>query len=93
MSEVIFFVVIIQANSDIYFFMAWQPVAGLGHLYEIPWSHSDTPLSVRFFWTCDRHVSETVTYTTRNTHKWQTSWLRRDLNPKFQQASGCKPFP
>jgi hypothetical protein len=76
-----------------FFFMAWQPVAGLGHLYEIPWSHPDTPLSVRFFWTCVRHVSETATYTTRNTHKWQTSCLRRDSNPKFQQASDRKPFP
>lgn len=83
----------LSRQIPIFFFMALQPVAGLGHLYEIPWSHPDTPLSVRFFWTCVRHVSETATYTTRNTHKWQTSCLRRDSNPKFQQASGRKPFP
>jgi hypothetical protein len=31
--------------------------------------------------------------TTHNTHNRQTSMLRWDLNPRSQQASGCRPTP
>jgi hypothetical protein len=86
------FLFIIQANSDIFYGLtarngARPPEWG----YEVPRSPSETPFSIGLFWTCDRPISETPTYTTLTTVRYPC--LRRDPNSKFQQASCRRLLP
>jgi hypothetical protein len=75
-------------------FVAQQPYVGLGLLiFEVPWSHSDTPQSVALLSTSDQSVAETST--------WQPTTLTRDIhpcsrwdsNPWSQQVLGRRPTP
>jgi hypothetical protein len=71
-----------------FFFVARQPVVGLGLLYEVPRSHSRGLL-----WTSNRPAAETST--------WQHTTLTRDRRPytwwdsntQSQQASCRRPTP
>ena len=68
---------------------------GLGLLYELLRSHSDTPHSVGLLWTGDRPVAETPTWqhTTPARERERHPCPQQDSNPQSQQASGRRPTP
>jgi hypothetical protein len=71
-----------------------EPLVNQGLLItEASRSLSDTPHSVQVLWTSDRLDAETSnrhhTRITRERHPC----ARRDSNPQYQQASGCRPTP
>jgi len=56
-------------------------------------SHSDTPHSVELLWMRDRPVAEPFTRQHSTLTSERHPCLRRNSNPQFQQASGCRPAP
>jgi hypothetical protein len=64
---------------------------GLDLLYEVPWSHPDTPQSVGLLWTSDQPVAETSTSQHTTLTRERQPCLRPDSNPQSQQASRRKP--
>jgi len=50
-----------KENNDNFSCHGSTTLVGLGLLYEVPRSHSDTPHTVGILWTSDRLVSETCT--------------------------------
>ena len=68
--------------------MARQPLGGLGLLFEVPRSHSDTPHLVGFLWTNDRPVAETATWQRQHSHEIdiRAPDRTRTLNPSKRTA-------
>jgi hypothetical protein len=64
---------------------------GRGFLYEASRSHADTPNSVGLLWMSDQPVAETFTWQHTALTRGRHPCLRRDSNPKFQQANGRRP--
>ena len=57
-----------------FFFLKQQPISGLGRLLaELSRLHTIRNTPIELFWMSDQRVTETVTYTTYNGHKWQTA--------------------
>jgi hypothetical protein len=82
----------------LFFPMAQQPLLGQDLLIiEASRSHSDTPHSVRIFWTSDQLDAETPPYlTTHNTHKRQISVPPggfRTRNPNKRNAADPRLRP
>jgi hypothetical protein len=59
-------------------------------IVEVSGSHWDTSHSARFLWASDRPVAETSTW---EHIKDRYPCARRRSNPRYQQASGCRPTP
>jgi len=59
-------------------FLARQPPLGHSLIHEVSRPHSDTPQSVRLFWTSDQFVAETSTWqnTTLTTDVHASGWIR-----------------
>jgi hypothetical protein len=74
--------------------MAQQPLVGQGlFIIEASRSHSDTPPSVGLLWTSDQPDAESSTWQHTTLTRDRHPYLRRDSNPKSQQASGRRPTP
>jgi hypothetical protein len=83
----------VHLDLTVPFSMVQQPPVGQSLIIEASRSHSDTPQSVRFLWTSDRLVPQTSTWKHTTLTRDRYLWRRRDLNPQFQQASGCRTSP
>jgi len=66
---------------------------GLGHLYEVPRTHSDRPHSVGLFWMSDVSLARTSTWqhTTHTTNRHPCP--RRNSNLQPLELRGRRPTP
>jgi hypothetical protein len=71
--------------------MAQQPSVGQVLLIEASVSHTDTPHSVGLLWMSDQPYAETSTRQHTTFTRARHPYAQRDLNPKYEQASGRGP--
>jgi hypothetical protein len=71
-----------------------QPLVGHGvFIIETSQSHSDNLHSIGLLWTSDQPDARTSVWQRTTLKRERHPYPRRDSNPKFQHASGCRHTP